>query len=52
MVMLTIEKLAKIIENVPGEYEVEYYDSFNNISHTVSGKVEIDVDAKKLVLKS
>lgn len=52
MADLTIETLSKIIEHIPGEYEVEYYDSNNNISHSISGKVEIDVDHKKLVLKS
>ena len=44
--------LKEILDHVPDEFEIEYYDTNSNISHSISDKVEIDVSEKKLVLKS
>jgi len=44
--------LKEILDHVPDEFEIEYYDTNSNISHSISDKVEIDVSEKKLILKS
>lgn len=49
--MLTIENLKNFIENLPGEYVIEFHDH-NGISHPILDKLEVDLSGEKLVLKS
>ena len=49
MAILTIGLLKQIITNIPDEYEVEY-DKKETIAPIVD-RVEIDIDAKMLILK-
>ena len=50
MAILNIEVLKKIIENVPEDYDVEFYNGTTNVP--LSDKVEIDVSGKKILFKS
>lgn len=50
MAILNIEVLKKIIENVPEDYDVEFYNGTTNVP--LSDKVEIDVGGKKILFKS
>ena len=50
MAILTIDVLKKIIENVPEDYDVEFYNGTTNVP--ISDKVEIDVSGKKILFKS
>lgn len=43
------EMLMKILERVPGDYDVEIMN--NNLVSPVSDKVEIDVEKGKIILK-
>lgn len=44
--------LKKILDHVPDDFEIEYFDINNNSSYMVSDQVEINVSEKKLILKS
>ena len=46
MAILNIEVLKKIIENVPEDFDVEFYNGTTNV--TLSDKVEIDVSGKRM----
>lgn len=48
--ILTIENLLKVIENVPGDYSVEYVNE--GISHPICDRIEVDLSNERLVLKS
>ena len=50
MAILNIEVLKKILENIPEDYDVEFYNGTTNVP--ISDKVEIDVSGKRIVLKS
>lgn len=50
--IIDAKTLKEILNHVPDEFEVEYYDCYKNISHPISDKVEINISEKKLVLKS
>ena len=50
MAILNVEVLKKKIENVPEEYDIEYYNGTTNVP--ISDKVEIDVRGKKILFKS
>lgn len=49
MAILKIEVLKKIIENIPDDYDVEFY---NGTTVPISDKVEIDVSGKRILFKS
>lgn len=50
MAILNIEVLKKIIENVPEDYDFEFYNGTTNVP--LSDKVEIDVSGKRILFKS
>ena len=50
MAILNIEVLKKIIENIPEDYDVEFYNGTTNIP--LSDTVEIDVSGKRILFKS
>ena len=50
MAILNIEVLKKIIENIPEDYDVEFYNGTTNVQ--LSDKVEIDVSGKRTLFKS
>ena len=50
MAILNIEVLKKIIENVPEDFDVEFYNGTTNVP--LSDKVEIDVSGKQIIFKS
>ena len=50
MAILNIEVLKKIIENIPEDYDVEFYNGTTNVP--LSDKVEIDVSGKRILFKS
>ena len=50
MAILNIEVLKKIIENIPEDYDVEFYNGTTNVP--LSDKVEIDVSGKRTLFKS
>ncbi len=50
MTILNIEVLKKIIENVPEDFDVEFYNGTTNVP--LSDKVEIDVSGKRILFKS
>ena len=50
MAILNIEVLKKIIENVPEDFDVEFYNGTTNVP--LSDKVEIDVSGKRILFKS
>lgn len=52
IMIIDAKTLKEILNHVPDEFEVEYYDCYKNISHPISDKVEINISEKKLVLKS
>ena len=49
MAILTVEILKKLIENIPGNYTVEY--STEKTISPIGDKVEIDISGEKLILK-
>ena len=50
MAILNIEVLKKIIENIPEDYDVEFYNGTTNVP--LSDTVEIDVSGKRILFKS
>ena len=50
MAILNIGVLKKIIENVPEDFDVEFYNGATNVP--LSDKVEIDVSCKRILFKS
>ena len=50
MAILNIEVLKKIIENVPEDFDVEFYNGTTSVP--LSDKVEIDVSGKRILFKS
>lgn len=50
MAILKIQVLKKIIENIPDDYDVEFYNGTTNVP--LSDTVEIDVSGEKIMFKS
>ena len=50
MAILKIQVLKKIIENIPDDYDVEFYNGTTNVP--LSDTVEIDVSGDKIMFKS
>ena len=50
MAILKIQVLKKIIENIPDDYDVEFYNVTTNVP--LSDTVEIDVSGEKIMFKS
>ncbi len=49
MTNLTIEILKRVIQNVPDEFTIEFSNKTTTVP--ITKKVEIDISAKRLILK-
>jgi len=48
--ILTVEVMKKFLDHVPDDYEISFEG--NGIEHLVQDKILVDVENKKIVLKS
>lgn len=48
--IISVDVLKEILDNVPGDYEVEFVK--DGISFPVQDRVEVDVSGRKILLKS
>ena len=51
VMILTVEELKNFIDNLPGDYCIEYHDK-DGISHPINDTLEVDLSGEKLILKS